>query len=128
MAYMRGVADGRAEGGEDFHFLGRVIWQTLVMSFVDGVAAPCFPDDFSISAVLFFPFCQKLLECFRCNTLRIFCIMDQNNASLRARMGTTKSAVSRLEASLRSPTHSPSFATLRKYAHACGKRLVVTMV
>ena len=45
-----------------------------------------------------------------------------------ARMGTTKSAVSRLEASLRSPTHSPSFATLRKYAHACGKRLVVTMV
>lgn len=45
-----------------------------------------------------------------------------------ARMGTTKSAVSRLEASLRSPTHSPSFATLRKYAHACGKQLVITMV
>nr|WP_234026741.1 helix-turn-helix transcriptional regulator [Melaminivora suipulveris] len=44
------------------------------------------------------------------------------------RMGTTKSAVSRLEASLRSPTHSPSFATLRKYAHACGKQLVITMV
>ena len=36
-----------------------------------------------------------------------------------ARMGTTKSAVSRLEASLRSENHSPSFATLRKYAHAC---------
>ena len=45
-----------------------------------------------------------------------------------ARMGTTKSAVSRLEACLRSPTHSPSFATLRKYAHACGKQLVITMV
>mgnify|MGYP001161923319 CR=1 FL=1 len=44
------------------------------------------------------------------------------------RMGTTKSAVSRLEASLRSDKGSPSFATLRKYAHACGKRLVVRMV
>ena len=45
-----------------------------------------------------------------------------------ARMGTTKSAISRLEASLRSDKGSPSFATLRKYAHACGKRLVVRMV
>ncbi|WP_295407057.1 helix-turn-helix transcriptional regulator [uncultured Thiocystis sp.] len=45
-----------------------------------------------------------------------------------ARMGTTKSAVSRLEASIRSENHSPSFATLRKYAHACGKRLVITLV
>ena len=44
------------------------------------------------------------------------------------RMGTTKSAVSRLEASIRSDKHSPSFATLRKYAHACGKRLVIKMV
>ena len=44
------------------------------------------------------------------------------------RMGTTKSAVSRLEASLRSGSHSPSFATLRKYAHACGKRLLIKMV
>lgn len=45
-----------------------------------------------------------------------------------ARMGTTKSAVSRLEASIRSEHHSPSFATLRKYAHACGKRLIIKMV
>ncbi|MDD4930515.1 MAG: helix-turn-helix transcriptional regulator [Gallionella sp.] len=49
-------------------------------------------------------------------------------AEVAARMGTTKSAVSRLEASLRSEHHSPSFATLRKYAHACGKRLVIKMV
>ena len=35
-----------------------------------------------------------------------------------ARMGTTKSAISRLESSLRTDKHSPSFATLRKYAHA----------
>ena len=45
-----------------------------------------------------------------------------------ARMGTTKSVISRLEASLRSDKGSPSFATLRKYARACGKRLVVRMV
>lgn len=45
-----------------------------------------------------------------------------------ARMGTTKSAVSRLEASLRNERGSPSFATLRKYAHACGKRLIIKLV
>jgi len=43
-------------------------------------------------------------------------------------MGTIKSAVSRLEATLRTDKHSPSFATLRKYAHACGKRLIIKMV
>ena len=48
--------------------------------------------------------------------------------SLAQRMGTTKSAVSRLEASLRDERHSPSFATLKKYANACGKRLVVQLV
>ena len=44
------------------------------------------------------------------------------------RMGTTKSAVSRLEASLGSEKHSPSLATLRKYAKACGKRLEIRLV
>lgn len=47
---------------------------------------------------------------------------------LADRMGTTKSAVSRLESSLRNEKHSPSFATLKKYAHACGKKLVVQLV
>ncbi len=47
---------------------------------------------------------------------------------LAMRMGTTKSAVSRLEASLRDEKHSPSVATLKKYAQACGKRLVVQMI
>lgn len=47
---------------------------------------------------------------------------------LALRMGTTKSAVSRLEASLRDEKHSPSVATLKKYAQACGKRLVVQMI
>jgi DNA-binding XRE family transcriptional regulator len=44
------------------------------------------------------------------------------------RMGTTKSAVSRLEASLRDPKHSPSFVTLKKYANACGKKIVVQLI
>ena len=47
-------------------------------------------------------------------------------AQIAERMGTTASAVSRLEASLVSEKHSPSFATLRKYAAACGKRLVIS--
>ena len=47
---------------------------------------------------------------------------------LADRMGTTKSAISRLESSLRNEKHSPSFATLKKYAHACGKKLVVRLV
>ncbi len=49
-------------------------------------------------------------------------------AALAERMGTTKSAVSRLEASLRDERHSPSFSTLKKYANACGKRLLVQLV
>lgn len=47
-------------------------------------------------------------------------------AQIAERMGTTASAVSRLEASLSSERHSPSFATLRKYAAACGKKLVIS--
>ena len=47
---------------------------------------------------------------------------------LAVRMGTTKSAISRLESSLRNDKHSPSFATLKRYAHACGKKLVVQLV
>ncbi|WP_423368092.1 helix-turn-helix domain-containing protein [Burkholderia sp. LMG 32019] len=47
-------------------------------------------------------------------------------AQVAERMGTTASAVSRLEASLSSDKHSPSFSTLRKYAAACGKRLVIS--
>lgn len=44
------------------------------------------------------------------------------------RMGTTKSAISRLESSPRNEKHSPSFVTLKKYAHECGKKLVVQLV
>jgi ribosome-binding protein aMBF1 (putative translation factor) len=48
-------------------------------------------------------------------------------AQIAERMGTTVSAVSRLESSLVNQKHSPSFATLKKYAHACGKKLVVSL-
>jgi DNA-binding XRE family transcriptional regulator len=47
-------------------------------------------------------------------------------AQIAERMGTTASAISRLEASLSSEKHSPSFSTLRKYAAACGKKLVIS--
>lgn len=49
-------------------------------------------------------------------------------AEVADRMGTTVSAVSRVEASLRSEKHLPSFATLRKYAQACGKKLLIQMI
>ncbi len=48
--------------------------------------------------------------------------------ALAEKMGTTKSAISRLEASFRNERHSPSFATLKRYAHACGKKLLVRLV
>jgi len=47
---------------------------------------------------------------------------------IAARMGTTKSAVSRLESSLRDPKHSPTFETIRRYARACGKRVEIQLV
>ncbi|MEO5364525.1 MAG: helix-turn-helix domain-containing protein [Magnetococcus sp. DMHC-8] len=42
---------------------------------------------------------------------------------LAQRMGTTKSAISRLESSLGSGRSSPSLATLRRYAAAVGCKL-----
>lgn len=52
--------------------------------------------------------------------------LTQEDMALR--MGTTKSAISRLEASFVGAKHSPSLATLRKYAKACGKRLDIRLV
>jgi DNA-binding XRE family transcriptional regulator len=40
------------------------------------------------------------------------------------RMGTQPPAIARLERALATGKHSPSVATLRKYAEACGKELV----
>ena len=49
-------------------------------------------------------------------------------AQVAEKMGTKAPAVARLEASLASGKHSPSIDTLRKYAHALGKRLEVHLV
>lgn len=48
-------------------------------------------------------------------------------AQVAERMGTQAPAVARLERSLATGKHSPSVATLRKYAAACGKRLMLEL-
>lgn len=45
-------------------------------------------------------------------------------AQVAERMGTQPPAIARLERALATGKHSPSLATLRKYAQACGKELV----
>jgi DNA-binding XRE family transcriptional regulator len=46
-------------------------------------------------------------------------------AEVAHRMGTQAPAVARLERALATGKHSPSIATVRKYAKACGKKLVL---
>jgi ribosome-binding protein aMBF1 (putative translation factor) len=48
-----------------------------------------------------------------------------SQADVAERMGTQAPAVARLERALATGKHSPSIATLRKYAKACGKKLVL---
>jgi len=45
-------------------------------------------------------------------------------AQVAERMGTQAPAIARLERALATGRHSPSVATLRKYAEACGRELV----
>jgi len=49
-------------------------------------------------------------------------------AQVADRMGTKTSAIARLEAGGGSKKHSPSVATLRKYAEAVGHRLEIRLV
>jgi transcriptional regulator with XRE-family HTH domain len=51
-----------------------------------------------------------------------------SQADVAERMGTKREAVARLESSLASGKHSPSIATLQKYAHAVGQRIEVRFV
>ncbi len=44
-------------------------------------------------------------------------------AQVAERMGTLPPSVARLERALATGKHSPSLATLRKYAQACGRKL-----
>ena len=46
-------------------------------------------------------------------------------ADVAQRMGTLPPAVARFERSLATGKHSPSIATVRKYAKACGKNLIL---
>jgi DNA-binding XRE family transcriptional regulator len=50
-----------------------------------------------------------------------------SQAEVARRMGTQAPAVARLERSLATGKHSPSLATLRKYASACGRQIVVRL-
>ncbi|MCA7963785.1 helix-turn-helix domain-containing protein [Burkholderia cenocepacia] len=49
-----------------------------------------------------------------------------SQADVAARMGTKAPAITRLERALATGQHSPSVDTLRKYAAACGKTLVIS--
>ena len=49
-------------------------------------------------------------------------------AEVAARMGTKAPAVTRLESSLSNGKHSPSLATLQKYANAVGYELQIKFV
>ena len=49
-------------------------------------------------------------------------------ADVAEKMGVSQPVLARIESSLGSRKHSPSLATLRKYADACGKKLVIQMV
>lgn len=51
-----------------------------------------------------------------------------SQAEIASRMGTKAPAVTRLESSLSNGKHSPSVATLRRYAHAVGCELEVNLV
>ena len=46
-------------------------------------------------------------------------------SELAERMGVSQPVVARIEGSIGSRKHAPSLATLRKYADACGQRLVI---
>lgn len=49
-----------------------------------------------------------------------------SQADVAERMGTKAPAITRLERALATGRHSPSVETLRKYAAACGKKLVIS--
>jgi len=49
-------------------------------------------------------------------------------ADVAQRMGTLPPAIARFERCLATGKHSPSIATVRKYAKACGKNLILKVV
>ena len=49
-------------------------------------------------------------------------------ADVAERMGVSQPVVARIESSLGSRAHSPTLNTLRRYANACGMKLIIQMV
>ena len=49
-------------------------------------------------------------------------------AEVASRMGVSQPVLARIESSLGNREHAPSLSTLRRYATACGKRLVISIV
>ena len=49
-------------------------------------------------------------------------------ADVAQRMGVSQPVLARIESSLGNHRHAPSLSTLRRYAQACGKRLVIRLV
>jgi DNA-binding XRE family transcriptional regulator len=49
-------------------------------------------------------------------------------ADVALKMGVSQPVLARIESSLGKRDHSPSLSTLRRYAQACGKKLVIQMV
>ena len=49
-------------------------------------------------------------------------------AEVASRMGVSQPVLARIESSLGKKDHSPSLNTLRRYANACGMKLVIQMV
>ncbi len=64
--------------------------------------------------------------------LRTMLLARQNTglsqAQIAKRMGTKPPAITRLESSLTSGKHSPSLATIKKYAEAIGYHLEIKLV
>lgn len=50
-----------------------------------------------------------------------------SQAEVAKRMGINPSSLARIESSLGNRRHSPSLDTLRKYASACGKKLIIKL-
>jgi len=48
-------------------------------------------------------------------------------AEVATKMGVSQPVLARIESSLGNRKHAPSLSTLRRYASACGKRLVIQM-
>jgi DNA-binding XRE family transcriptional regulator len=49
-------------------------------------------------------------------------------SEVASRMGVSQPVLARIEASLGKKEHSPSLNTLRRYANACGMKLLIQMV